>query len=92
MNLEEKLLLLESLYNKANYNIQYKVQVNWESISPEKLKTYIDNCRRYLQTMDKLDYDVREEGIANWHQKLDELLSAFPEYQNAEQNDNKKTK
>ena len=90
MDLNKKMELIVSLYNKALVDNQYNLSVNWGNYSEYTINIYLENCRKYLSTMDTLDYDVREQGIQNWHQKLDEILAIFPEFQNVNEEESVK--
>jgi hypothetical protein len=90
MDLNEKINIITTLYNKAFSDNNYKITVDWKGLTSMEIQTYLANCKQFLNTMDNLDYDVRQQGIANWHAKMDMLLSMFPEYQNMNEEENRK--
>ncbi len=84
MDINKKIAILEGCLSKAKLDTEYNIQVAWDNITPREVQQYINNARAYLNSMHQLDFDVREQGIANWHKKLDSLLGIFPEYRKQE--------
>lgn len=85
MTVQEKINQLEGLIAKTDLDVDYAIQVAWKSNAVDTKKDariLIDNARTLFSNgrIDTLDYDVRNQAITNYSNKLDEYLRMFPEY------------
>jgi len=85
MNLEQKRNELSRLYNKAELNLEYRIQVAWgndSEVTRYRIRTLIANYDLLFRTgrIKQLDYENVQGGIAYYSNQFDTYLKMFPEY------------
>lgn len=85
MSILEKANALEACIAKADLDVEYAINVKWESNAQDdknQAKVIIQNARELFSTgrLEQLDLEVKADAYATWNIKLDTLLRRFPEY------------
>lgn len=83
ISIKEKQALLSQAIAKASVDLDYSLKCGFGDNKEERLRQLSlisQNAIRIMNSLDQLDYDVRQSTIRNWHNVLNDSLAVFPEY------------